>query len=291
MIDTTNRRWQVGDVTLTALVEAEVHGVPVQIFFPDATPDEVRSCEWLGTYARSDGTVGLTVQAFLLQMPSLTVLVDPCVGNGRKRVNPFWHDQHFPWLDRVHATGIGPEAIDLVLHTHLHADHVGWDTHRVGEAWVPTFPNARYVYVGDELDYWRAAEQRTNEDVYGDSVAPVIDRDMADVVDAHAKVADGLQFVPTPGHTPGHVSLEVTTGDEPLVITGDLIHHPAQFAYPHWSEIADYDVSQARATRRGFVDAHAASGTLLAGTHFPAQPVGRAVSEGAVWRFEPVAPA
>jgi glyoxylase-like metal-dependent hydrolase (beta-lactamase superfamily II) len=178
----------------------------------------------------------------------------------------------------------------MVLHTHLHADHVGWGTHLVGGAWVPTFPNARYVYVGAELDYWRAGEQRTEEDVYADSVAPIVERGLADIVDADANLGDGLRFVPTPGHTPGHVALEVATNTEPLFITGDLIHHPAQFACPQWSEIADYDVAQARETRRAFVDAHAAAGTLLAGTHFPVRPVGRAVADGAVWRFEPVMP-
>jgi glyoxylase-like metal-dependent hydrolase (beta-lactamase superfamily II) len=289
-VDTSLQQWSFGDATLTAVVEAETHGIPPQFFFPAATSDDVRACEWLGEYAAADGTVALRVQAFLLELPAVRVLVDPCVGNHKDRSLAFWHQQDWPWKDRFDATGVCTDEIDVVVHTHLHADHVGWDTHLDAGEWVPTFPNATYVYVDDELDYWRETEQRVTEDVYADSVAPVLERATAAVVGAGTDLGHGLQLVPTPGHTPGHVALEVTSAGETLLLLGDLMHHPVQFARPEWAEIGDYDASVARETRRAFVDEHARRGTVLAGAHFPAVPVGRARPDGGGWCFEPIAP-
>jgi glyoxylase-like metal-dependent hydrolase (beta-lactamase superfamily II) len=284
---TTNRQWAVGDATVTSIVEAETYGIPPQFFFPDATVDDVRACDWLDGYASADGNVSLAVQAFLVELPSFTVLVDPCVGNGKQRALRFWHDLELPWFERFLATGVTPDAVDLVLHTHLHADHVGWDTHCVEGEWVPTFVNARHVYVGEELDYWRAAEQRVDEDVYADSVEPIVRAGAADVVGPSTDLGHGLRLVPTPGHTPGHVSVEVTAAGETLMITGDLLHHPMQFAHPHIAEIGDYDAAQARETRRAFMDEHARRATLLACTHFAWEPFGRVEVDGAAWRFVP----
>ncbi|MDQ1519894.1 MAG: hypothetical protein QOI55_967 [Actinomycetota bacterium] len=289
MNDTTtnDRRWTIGDALVTAVVESETHGIPPQLFFPDATADDIRACAWLDGYARSDGTIGLAVQAFLVEMPSFVVLVDPCVGNHKTRSLPFWHQQEWPFMERLAATGVSPDDIDLVVHTHLHADHVGCGTRLVDGRWEPTFANARYVYVDEELEYWRATEQRTAEDVYLDSVAPVVERGLADVVRSDTDLGHGLQLVPTAGHTPGHASLEITSRGDTLLITGDLLHHPAQFSRPEWAEIGDYDATAARTTRRAFIDEHATRGTLLAGTHFALHPVGRARVVGNGWRFDP----
>lgn len=285
------QRWQVGAITLTTVVERQTDGIPPQFFFPDASPDDVRSVAWLGEhgddrYARPDGTIGMTVQAFVVEVGGSTVLVDPCVGNGKARTLPFWHEQAWPWMERFTTAGFSPDAIDLVVHTHLHADHVGWDTHRTAEGWVPTFPRARHVYVGEELEFWRAGERRVAEDVYADSVAPILEAGLAEVVDADADLGHGLRLVPTPGHTPGHVSLDVVAGDDRLVVTGDLMHHPAQFTRTDLAEIGDHDAPQARVTRAAFVDEHGTAGTLLAGTHFPSHPVGRAGAHEGGWRFE-----
>jgi glyoxylase-like metal-dependent hydrolase (beta-lactamase superfamily II) len=181
-----------------------------------------------------------------------------------------------------------PADIHLVVHTHLHADHVGWDTHLADGAWQPTFPNARHVYVGEELEYWRAKEQREHEDVYGDSVEPILDAGLGELVDANCDLGHGLRLFPTLGHTPGHASLEIVSNGAHIVVTGDLIHHPVQMAHPSWTEIADYDGALGIETRAAFLDEHATAGTLIAGTHFPTDPVGRVVADGNVWRFEPV---
>lgn len=284
------RRWTVGDATITALVEAETVGIPVQLFFPGASADDVRSVTWLdpGT-AGTDGTIGFRVQAFVVEHGGRTVLIDPCVGNGKHRSLPFWNDLHLPWLERFHAAGFRTDAIDTVVHTHLHEDHLGWDTHRVEHEWVPTFTNARHVYVDDELAWAERADRRVDQDPFADSIEPVVRAGLADVVSASADLGGGFHLVPTPGHTPGHVSVRVDCGGDGLVISGDLLHHQFQLADPSIAEVADADVAMAQATRAAFFDDCATRGVVVAGTHFAIAPVGRIESAGAAWRFRSIA--
>ena len=283
--------WTIGDAKLTAIVEACTDGIPAGFLIPEATADAVRATEWLtDDQARPDGTVAMTVQAFLLQLPDVTVLVDPCVGNGKTRAMPFWNQLDLPWLAQLTAAGVAPDSVDVVLHTHLHADHVGWDTHLVDGEWRPTFVNAKHVYAGEELEYWKGQKGDLGAEAYDDSVAPILDAGLAELVECDAELGHGLRFVPTPGHTPGHVSLEITNVGHVLVVTGDLIHHPMQMAHPEWQEIADTDPIVSRATREAFLDAHALAGTRIAGTHFPVHPVGRVIPHDGRWRFEIEAP-
>jgi glyoxylase-like metal-dependent hydrolase (beta-lactamase superfamily II) len=278
--------WQIGDVRLTAVVEAETSGIPPQFFFPDIVADDITSVDWLSNgAASSDGAIAFRVQAFVVETRGLVVLVDPCVGNAKQRSLAFWNDLQLPWLERFTAGGFHPAAVDFVVHTHLHEDHIGWDTHRRGDEWVPTFVNARHVYVGDELDYAIRADRRTEDDPYADSIAPIIDAGLADIVGADATLADGLRLVSTPGHTPGHASVAVDTSGDPLVITGDLLHHQFQLANPRIAEVADWDVDLARETRSAFFGEQCRAGSVVAGTHFPIAPVGRIEPHGAAWRF------
>jgi glyoxylase-like metal-dependent hydrolase (beta-lactamase superfamily II) len=278
--------WQIGDVRLTAIVEAEVAGIPPQFFFPDIVTDDVTAVDWLSDGAASSGgTIAFRVQAFVVETRGRVVLVDPCVGNAKQRSLTFWNDLQLPWLERFTAAGFDPDHVDLVVHTHLHEDHIGWDTHRRGDEWVPTFANARHVYVGDELDYAVRDDRRTEDDPYADSIAPILDAGLGDIVGADATLADGLRLVATPGHTPGHAAIAVDTSADPLVITGDLLHHQLQLANPRIAEIADWDVALARETRSAFFSEQARVGSIVAGTHFPIAPVGRIEPNGAAWRF------
>jgi glyoxylase-like metal-dependent hydrolase (beta-lactamase superfamily II) len=242
----------------------------------------------------ADGAGGITfrVQAFVVDHAGLKILIDPCVGNHKRLTLPFWNDLDLPWLDDLGAAGYEPGDIDLVIHTHLHEDHIGWDTHLVDGVRVPTFPNARHVYVGNELE-WAATDERNGpgrgQEPFTESIAPVIDAGLSVQVDADADLGDGLHLVSTPGHTPGHTSLAITTTAEPLVITGDVLHHPFQLASPDLPEVGDLDPDMARATRNDFFAEHAHSGAVIAGTHFPVAPVGRFAPDGARWRFDPIA--
>jgi glyoxylase-like metal-dependent hydrolase (beta-lactamase superfamily II) len=282
-------RWRVGSATVTSVVESEIPGIPPELFFPDATAAEVAAHEWVvPDFAAADGTVALRVQALVVEVGDRTVLVDPCVGDGKVRALPFWHQQQWGWLDAFTGAGFDPDGVRTVVHTHLHADHVGWDTRPLDGHWVPTFVSARHLYTEREVAHWRASEQRVGEDVWGDSVAPIFDAGLADLVAEDADLGDGLRLAPTTGHTPGHTSLWIESKGEVAVITGDLMHHPVQCAEPSWAEIGDHDPDQARVTRRRFLAEVAASGALVIGTHFPNRPAGHVQTDGEAFRFLPV---
>jgi glyoxylase-like metal-dependent hydrolase (beta-lactamase superfamily II) len=282
------QRWTVGSATLTTIVEAEIASIPPELFLPAATGGAVAAHEWVvPTYASPEGLIAMRVQAFVVEVGGRTVLVDPCVGDGKDRALPFWHQQSWRWLDRFAEAGFDRGAVDTVVHTHLHADHVGWDTHPEGDAWVPTFTAARHLYTQGEIDHWRATEQRQDEDVWADSVQPIFDAGLADVVDVDADLGDGLRLAPTPGHTPGHTSLWVESEGATAVVSGDLIHHPVQCAEPQWNEIGDVDDVVAEATRWAFLRGVADTDTLVLGTHFPAHPAGHVVTAGDAFRFVP----
>lgn len=280
--------WRIGDTILTAVVETHTPGIPVELFFPDASASDVMSAgEMPDGAVGDDGTIAFRVQSFVLQHQQKLIVVDPCVGNCKRRSLPFWNELHGPWMDRFLEAGFGPAEVDLVIHTHLHEDHLGWDTQLVDGQWVPTFTNAKHVYVGDELDWARSGERRTDQDSFADSIAPVLDAGLGWEVTPNTDLGDGLALMSTPGHTPGHASLVVSTTAETLIITGDLVHHPFQLAHPLIAEIGDCDPGLAARTRRDFFSQQATSGTLLAGTHFPGAPLGRIENRDRGWRFVP----
>ena len=162
-------RWKVGSVTITSVVEDQVE-FPPGILFPEATEAMIQRHPWLvPDWADANGNVAMRVQAFVMEIDGITVLVDPCVGNGKTRWLPVWNNLDLPWLERLADAGVVPADVQLVLHTHLHADHVGWDTHRVGDEWVPTFTGARHLYTAAEIEFVRTSGM-PGEDVYGDSV-------------------------------------------------------------------------------------------------------------------------
>jgi glyoxylase-like metal-dependent hydrolase (beta-lactamase superfamily II) len=285
----TLQRWQVGAATITSVVEDETHHIPPQLFFPAATSDAVASEDWLHPdYADADGNIALRVQALVIDIAGRRVLVDPCVGNAKPRpAIPFWHMQQYPFLERFAEAGFDRASVETVVHTHLHADHVGWDTQLVDDAWVPTFARARHLYTERELKWCKAGGNPGLDYVYDDSVAPIIDAGLADIVDEDADLGYGLRLEPSNGHTPGHVSLWVESDGTTALVTGDFMHHPVQCALPGWAETGDEDVEEARATRRRMLARAAETGALMIGTHFPSRPAGRVVTHGDAWRFVP----
>lgn len=283
-------RWTVGTTRLTPIVEAETRHVPTQLFYPEATgADVVAAAGWLAPGAADADGSGITfrVQAFVIEHAGQTILVDPCVGNGKHLGMAFWNELDLPWLDDLRAAGYEPADIDLVVHTHLHEDHIGWDTHLVDGEWVPTFPNARHLYVDDELTWASTDARKRDPEPFPESIEPVLAAGLGDEVIADADLGHGLRLLSTPGHTPGHASLLVDTEAELLVISGDLLHHPFQFASPDVAEAGDVDAGLARRTRKDFFAEFARDDVLVAGTHFPIEPVGRIRTEAGRWRFDP----
>ncbi len=287
---TPNETWRIGDTELTTIVEAETAGIPAALFYPDIADDHLAaSTDWMVEGAVGDDmTITFRVQAFLLRHRGLTVVVDPCVGNHKNLAMPFWAHQDLPWMEHLIEAGVTPDQVDLVIHTHLHEDHIGWDTHLVEGEWVPTFPNARHVYVGNELEWASSEKRRQIHDAFSESIAPVFDAGLSWEVDGDADLGDGLRLLSTPGHTPGHSSLEVETGSERLVITGDVLHHPFQFAAPDVAEVGDQDPDRARTVRCDLFADLADSDAVVAGTHFPIASVGRVETHAGAWRWGPI---
>jgi glyoxylase-like metal-dependent hydrolase (beta-lactamase superfamily II) len=282
------QRYRVGDATISCVVESENAGIPTPLFFPEARDEDVLRHPWVvPEFANARGRITMRVQAFVVELAGRVVVVDPCVGNGKKRALPFWNEQTWPFLERFTDAGFAPDRVDLVVHTHLHADHVGWDTRFADGAWVPTFARARHLYTARELGWSKGTTNPGNVGVWDDSIAPILAAGLADVVDEDADLGGGLRLEPTPGHTPGHVSLWVESRGELALLTGDFLHHPVQCAEPHWAEVGDEDADLARATRRRLFARAASTGALVLGTHFASRPGGRIRADGAVWRFAP----
>jgi len=283
------QRWRVGACTLTSVLEAETRRIPPELFFPAAKAADVARHRWLvPDFADERGRIAMRVQAFVIETPRRRVLVDPCVGNGKKRPLPYWNEQSWPFLERFAEAGFEPERIDTVVHTHLHADHCGWDTRLADGEWVPTFPNARHLYTRAELDWCRAGGNPGIDGVYADSIAPILAAGLADVVPEDTSLGDGLRLESTPGHTPGHVSLWIESQGETALVSGDFLHHPVQCAELDWAEGGDLDAELARATRRRMLARAAATRALFLGTHFATRPAGRVEAHGDAFRFAPL---
>jgi glyoxylase-like metal-dependent hydrolase (beta-lactamase superfamily II) len=220
------------------------------------------------------------------------VVIDTGVGDDKERHEvPAWNKKKGTYLDDLRAAGVAPEQVDYVLCTHLHVDHVGWNTRLVGGKWVPTFPNAKYVMVGSEFEYWKReqAEGRDASGCFTDSVAPIMEVGKAVLVDETCRIDDHLRFEPSHGHTPGHSSVRLTTKSGEAVFSGDLMHRVVQVAEPQWSSRFCTDMAHAARTRRAFVEQMADSGVLICAAHFP-RP-GFIVKQAGGLRFTPVSEA
>lgn len=282
------RRWRVGDVTITRVVETEIGGRATWIL-PDATAENLLTVDWCRPhFVREDGAAVLSVHALALESQGQRIVVDTCIGNDKNLPGmKAWHRrQGGSFLADLAAAGFAAESVDTVLCTHLHVDHVGWNTRLEDGKWVPTFPRARHLWNREEYEYWSQTDAEQFGDVMGESVAPVFDAGLVDLVGPDARITDELRLEPTPGHTPGHVSVHVTSRGEEAVITGDLLHHPCQLAHPEWRAHADWDKALAETTRRAFFERYADRPVLVIGTHFADPTAGHVVRDGDVWRLD-----
>ena len=285
-------RWQVGDVTITSICESEVPTSP-RFVFASVTKDDVaelhRTTPWLGPFTNEHGYLVQRIHCLVIDTGDMRVAVDTCVGNDKIRQNEFWNQLQGSFLDELVAAGYPADSITHVICTHLHVDHVGWNTRLVDGEWVPTFPNARYLFVDAEYAHWadeRLSQPADADDVFGDSVEPVMTAGQADRVPPTHELGDAIAFVPTHGHTPGHVSIEIRSGGERAIITGDMAHSPLQIADPTLSSMFDTDQDEARATRRRVFPGWADGSTLVIGTHFADPCAGRMVADGDGYRLE-----
>ncbi|MDE2326314.1 MAG: MBL fold metallo-hydrolase, partial [Rhodospirillales bacterium] len=246
--------------------------------------------EWLQPAALdAEDRLVLCFQSYIVRTPHHVVLVDSCIGNDKQRpTRPIWHQKRdTAWRDGLAALGLGVEDIDVVMCTHLHADHVGWNTRLENGRWVPTFPRARYLFSRQELDFWQARHATTPIEAIADSVLPVVAAGRCDLVASDHVLDDHLRLLPTPGHTPDHFAVALGKGRRVAAITGDLIHSPLQARYPELSMVADVDPAQAAHTRRSFLEGMCDTGALCCFAHFPSPSRARLARWGQGFRCEP----
>jgi glyoxylase-like metal-dependent hydrolase (beta-lactamase superfamily II) len=264
--------FSVGDLTIHRIVEMEMPFRPALEFIPGLTPALLaENRAWLQPHALDDqDRLVVCFQSYIVQTPHHTILVDSCIGNDKDRPQypPFHHKTDDTWARGLAAIGLTVADIDVVLCTHLHVDHVGWNTRLENGRWVPTFPNACYLFSAKELAYWTERNAATPLPYIQDSVLPIVAARRCDLVASDHTLNDHVRLLPTPGHTPDHFAVQLGRGKE-AVLTGDLIHSPLQARYPALSIAADYDPAQAAATRRRFLETACGAGTLCCFAHFP----------------------
>ena len=280
-------KWKIGNVEITRVVEI-VSPTPATLLIPRATPEAIADLDtWLKPHFVDDeGNLLLSIHAFAVRSGDTRIVVDTCLGGGKSRPIPHWNQLESALLEDLTGIGFGREAVDRVLCTHLHFDHVGWNTVREGDRWVPTFPNARYLIAEKEWGYWQDEDDPYAPEAKQDSVLPVFEAGLVDLVETDHVLTDEVRLIPTPGHTPGHVSVLISSAGEEAIITGDLFHSPLQMAHPGWEDSADVDGGLAHETRSAFLEQHADKPMLILGTHFATPTAGHIVRDGDAYRFE-----
>jgi glyoxylase-like metal-dependent hydrolase (beta-lactamase superfamily II) len=277
-------QWKVGRVKITKLVELETVG-STRFILPHATHEEIKKLPWLiPHFATEEGRLKMSIHSLVVETPTRRIVVDTGLGNDKQGRNvPTWNDRNSPFLETMTAAGFPPDSIDTVLCTHLHVDHVGWNTRLSDGRWVPTFANARYLFGRIEYEHWRDHSDTPDKAaVFNDSVKPIVDAGKAELIASDAKITDEITVIPTPGHSPGHMSVHIRLDGEEGLLTGDVAHHPCQMAHLAWSSIVDSDPVQSAATRRELFSRFADRKVLVIGGHYSAGHIRR---DGDAFKF------
>jgi glyoxylase-like metal-dependent hydrolase (beta-lactamase superfamily II) len=269
-----------GDLTIHRIIEQETTFLPALDMLPGLTPELLAENKpWMQKAGAidADDTLILCFQSYIVKTPYHTILVDSCIGNDKPRpLRPKWNMKtDDTYMRTLAAAGFAVGDIDFVMCTHLHVDHIGWNTRLENGRWVPTFPNARYVFGKSEFDYWTAQHANTPVPPFGDSVLPIVEAGRAEIVRDDYAIGDHVRILPTPGHTPGHVAFTFGRGKDDAVFGGDLMHSPLQARYPELSAKFDVDQAAAATTRRNFLERYCDTDTLCCTAHFPSPSTGK----------------
>ena len=280
----------IGTIEIARVFEMEFH-MPAREFFPDTQEEDWEPHrDWLvdeGALVHESDSIVLPMQSYVVKTSHHTILVDTCVGNDKQRPNrPTWHQKtDTTYMDNLAALGLTPQDIDIVMCTHLHHDHVGWNTQLIDGRWVPTFPNAKYLMSKKELEIFSEHDDPAATPSLGDSVLPVVESGQAQLVSSDFVLDDEVWLEPTPGHTPDHFAVRLQSGNHHAVIGGDLMHSPVQCMHPEWRARPDWDPELARKTRRAFMETHADLQSLVCMMHFPLPSAGNFEREGEFFKF------
>jgi len=280
-----------GDITVHRIVESICTDFVAMKFFPETTPEDwEQHGKWMApwAYLPDTGNIILTIQGFLVKTRHHTILVDTCVGDDKPRpTRPFWDMMKLnTFLPRLKAIGVIPDQVDYVMCTHMHPDHVGWNTRLHNGRWVPTFPNAKYLFTETEWQRTKALHEQNPILHFIDSVLPIMEAGQAQLVDSDFALDDEVRLLPSPGHTMGHVCVGLSSKGQHAVITGDCIHSPVQCLEPEWVMRADIDSPLAARTRRGFLERCCEHNIVVCATHFPEPSFGHIVERKNMFHFD-----
>jgi glyoxylase-like metal-dependent hydrolase (beta-lactamase superfamily II) len=283
------RHWKIGDVEVARIVEVNAFEDDMQMLLREGTPQFVQRYGWLTPhFATPAGRMLISFQCFVLRSRDRRVMIDTCIGADRKREFEVFCNLKTTFLEDLTAAGFPPETVNTVLCTHLHFDHVGWNTRLVNGRWMPTFPHARYLFGRREWDHWqhlRRTHGYHDLEHLADAIDPVLEAGLADFIDSDYQLTDEVSLFPTPGHTPGHVSVRISSRGEQAVITGDMMHHPIQFAVPDLHGNFDMDKEQGARTRREFMQRYQDRKALIIGSHFCDPTSGWIERDGEGWKL------
>ena len=280
----------VGNLQLSRVIEL-MQEFPAREFFPDTTVDDwAPHRDWLvADQALNPATdsIILPMQSYVVKTSHHTILIDTCIGNHKHRpMRPSWHQKtDSTYLDNLTALNLTPADIDFVMCTHLHHDHVGWNTQLVDGRWIPTFPNAKYIMSKKELGIFQEHDDPAATPSLGDSVLPVVESGQAQLVSSEFALDDEVWLEPTPGHTPDHFAVRLASMNQHAVVAGDLMHSPVQCLHPEWRPRPDFDPAQAQQTRRDFMARHAELQSLVCMMHFPLPSAGHFEATSNGYRF------
>ncbi|GAB2964405.1 MBL fold metallo-hydrolase [Nonomuraea fastidiosa] len=291
----------LGEVTLTRVWEYfGPVGMTPEVFFPESPQEAWREHRsWLAPHFLDErtGIVNSAIQTWVLRSEGKVILVDTGVGNHKDRpYAPVWNRLNTTYLDNLARAGVRPEDVDIVINTHLHIDHVGWNTYLDGRTWVPTFPHATYLMPKADFDYWNPAnEQRTrlgrgNQNVFEDSVAPVHAAGQTLLWEGGHRIDGNLQLDPAPGHTPGSSVLTLESGSDRALFVGDLLHNPFQIHEPDANSCFCEDPAEARATRRALLGRAADENALIIPAHLGGHGAAEVVRDGGKFAIKGWAP-
>lgn len=293
-----NEKWKIGDCTVTRIEELLGPIFEAKSFFPDYDLEIMKKyASWMcpNHFDLDTERLVASMHSWLIETPRHKILIDSCIGNDKDRM-PYkdWHQMQTPWMSRLEATGVPPEEIDFVMCTHLHVDHVGWNTRLQDGNWVPSFPKAKYVFSQTEFDFWQQERNKNSEEAFAnvnnktfdDSVLPIMH--LAQLVEGRFElIEDTVTINPAPGHTPGSITIALVSGKEEALFTGDILHHPIQVVEPHWNSAFCSLPDQARETRLKVLSHCASHGSLMMPAHFGPSHAGKVIEkdDGFVFDF------
>ncbi|MBV8193771.1 MAG: MBL fold metallo-hydrolase [Alphaproteobacteria bacterium] len=267
---------KIGNATLQRVEEINGPGFAAKRMFPRFDQEAFDAEKgWMkpGHVAGEGDKLVMSIHTWILKTQHHTILIDTCLGNHKQRANPGWNNLDTPFLERLKACGCPAESVDFVMCTHLHVDHVGWNTKLENGRWVPTFPNAKYLFARREYAHWEN-ERKThdaaevNGGAFDDSVLPVVEAGKAVMIDVDHQPDPLLTITDYPGHTPGSIAINLRDGGHQACFSGDIMHHPIQVYHPDWSSQFCWNQEMSAKSRRQLLEDCVESNALLCPAHF-----------------------